>query len=151
VEVAAYWHSYRTRRLALILFYSPINTFIMSTNSDTKSKAIRSVHLDVRFSPEEKAQITQTAQRCGLNLSNYVRKRALGYQPKARLTDKEAEALVSLCNVRGDMVHFKNALTGLSKQERAQRLFNPRFLAGWMEAIEKIILRWNQIIKILQS
>jgi hypothetical protein len=124
---------------------------MMKQNQIKDAAPKRSVHLDVRFTPEEKNQVLHTADQCGLSLSNYVRKRALNYQPKARLSQKEAEALASLCTVRGDVVHVKNALTGLSKQERARLLYGKDFLFSWLEAVTKIINRWNQIIKSLQS
>jgi len=42
----------------------------------------RSVGLNVRVSPAEKQQIQTAAGRCGLTLSEYLRQRALGYEPR---------------------------------------------------------------------
>ena len=42
----------------------------------------RSVGLNVRVSPSEKHRIQTAAGRCGLTLSEYLRQRALGYEPR---------------------------------------------------------------------
>ena len=42
----------------------------------------RSVGLNVRVSPAEKYRIQTAAGRCGLTLSEYLRQRALGYEPR---------------------------------------------------------------------
>ena len=42
----------------------------------------RSVGLNVRVSPAEKQRIQTAASRCGLTLSEYLRQRALGYEPR---------------------------------------------------------------------
>ena len=42
----------------------------------------RSVGLNVRVSPAEKNRIQTAAGRCGLTLSEYLRQRALGYEPR---------------------------------------------------------------------
>ena len=42
----------------------------------------RSVGLNVRVSPSEKQRIQTAAGRCGLTLSEYLRQRALGYEPR---------------------------------------------------------------------
>ena len=42
----------------------------------------RSVGLNVRVSPAEKQRIQTAAGQCGLTLSEYLRQRALGYEPR---------------------------------------------------------------------
>ena len=42
----------------------------------------RNVGLNVRVSPAEKQRIQTAAGRCGLTLSEYLRQRALGYEPR---------------------------------------------------------------------
>ena len=41
----------------------------------------RSVEINVRVSVTEKRKMTLMAKRCGLSLSEYLRQRALGYEP----------------------------------------------------------------------
>ena len=49
----------------------------------------RSVGINVRVSVTEKRKMALMAKRCGLSLSEYLRQRALGYEPGGR-TPKEA-------------------------------------------------------------
>lgn len=42
----------------------------------------RNVGLNVRVNPAEKQRIQTVASRCGLTLSEYLRQRALGYEPR---------------------------------------------------------------------
>ena len=41
----------------------------------------RSVGINVRVSVTEKKMVTMLARKCGLSLSEYLRQRALGYEP----------------------------------------------------------------------
>ena len=41
----------------------------------------------VRVTKKEKIRIKNKADKCGLTLSEYIRKRALGYSPKAHLPE----------------------------------------------------------------
>lgn len=39
--------------------------------------------LDLRVTPQEKERISAKAQKCGLSTTEYVKQRALGYEPRA--------------------------------------------------------------------
>ena len=41
----------------------------------------RSIGINVRVSVTEKKKVTMLAKKCGLSLSEYLRQRALGYEP----------------------------------------------------------------------
>ena len=41
----------------------------------------RSIGINVRVSVTEKKKVTMLARKCGLSLSEYLRQRALGYEP----------------------------------------------------------------------
>ena len=41
----------------------------------------RTVGINVRVSVTEKKKVTMLARKCGLSLSEYLRQRALGYEP----------------------------------------------------------------------
>ena len=53
----------------------------------------------VRVTPQEKIKIEQTAEKCGLSLSEYLRKRALGYSPKAVMPDAFYDFHAKLCEL----------------------------------------------------
>ena len=56
----------------------------------------RSVGLNVRVSPAEKHRIQTAAGRCGLSLSEYLRQRAVGYEPRWHPPERLFEALAVL-------------------------------------------------------
>mgnify|MGYP001859395215 CR=1 FL=1 len=56
----------------------------------------RSVGLNVRVSPAEKHRIQTAAGRCGLSLSEYLRQRAVGYEPRWHPPGRLFEALAVL-------------------------------------------------------
>ena len=61
--------------------------------SDTKKL------INIRITEKEKQRMESIAQKCGLSLSEYLRKRGLGYEPKP-LCDDGALALYSkLCEI----------------------------------------------------
>ena len=47
----------------------------------------RSIGINVRVTVTEKKKVTMLARKCGLSLSEYLRQRALGYEPGGQLTD----------------------------------------------------------------
>ena len=70
----------------------------------------RSVGINVRVSVTEKRKMTLMAKRCGLSLSEYLRQRALGYEPDGHppkevfnVLDKLDEIAES-CSVRDGVV-----------------------------------------------
>lgn len=49
-------------------------------NKTPKTKVAR---LDIRVTPKEKERIQTKARKCGLSTTEYVKQRALGYEPRA--------------------------------------------------------------------
>ena len=47
----------------------------------------RKVQLKMRATEKEKVRIENKAKKCGLSVSEYLRKRALGYYPKALMPE----------------------------------------------------------------
>ena len=76
-------------------------------NKDEKKKAIkRTKRLEARVTEKEYAKVVELSDACGLTLSNYIRKCALGQHPRRRLTNKEVEALCSLTDARGELMRI---------------------------------------------
>lgn len=53
----------------------------------------------VRVTEKEKIRIKNKADKCGLTISEYLRKRALGYSPKALLPESFYEFSTKLSNL----------------------------------------------------
>ena len=66
----------------------------------------RKVQLKMRATEKEKVRIENKAKKCGLSVSEYLRKRALGYSPKALLPEsfyEFTEKIVVLYEVFGTL------------------------------------------------
>ena len=57
------------------------------------------LRIEARVTPEQKNKIAQMAEKCGLPQSEYIRKRALGYAPRALLPDAFYEFYAKLCEL----------------------------------------------------
>ncbi len=64
----------------------------------------RKLQLKTRVTEKEKLRIENKAKKCGLSVSEYLRKRALGYSPKTLLPEsffELTEKLGVLCDALG--------------------------------------------------
>ena len=59
----------------------------------------KNARLELRLSAKEKAQLDKLAQKCGLSLSEYLRKRGLGYEPGPLLDNRFYEVYSKLCEI----------------------------------------------------
>lgn len=66
---------------------------------------------------------------------------SLGVEPKAMMTDKEADALISLKAARDELVLIKNALHGTTQEQRKKFFRNEQFMKQWMEGVNSLIRR----------
>ena len=55
--------------------------------------------VELRLPAKEKDQLEQLAKKCGLSLSEYLRKRGLGYKPGPFLDDRFYAVYVKLCEI----------------------------------------------------
>ena len=51
----------------------------------------RNTHINIRVTPNEKKQLERKAKKCGLSVSEYLRKRGLDYEPQSAPTKEYAE------------------------------------------------------------
>ncbi len=55
--------------------------------------------VELRLPAKEKEQLEQLAKKCGLPVSEYLRKRGLGYEPGAFLDDRFYAVYAKLCEI----------------------------------------------------
>ena len=59
----------------------------------------KNARLELRLPAKEKEQLEQLAKKCGLSLSEYLRKRGLGYEPGPLLDDRFYAVYAKLCEI----------------------------------------------------
>ena len=105
----------------------------------------RTLRLEARVTEQEYTQAKELAKTCGLSMSNYVRRTALGQHPRQRLSEREVEALCSLTDARGDLIRIAAAVKSIQADKRAIYFRDTRFVERWMIAATQLINRWGQI------
>ena len=111
--------------------YKPLNKIKMTRKKKSikdDGKANKVTRMGFRATEKERLLIFQKSSECGISQSEYIRERALNHRPKARLTEREIEAYISLANARADLVHIKNALSGKSQEELLRYFREPHYL-----------------------
>ena len=59
----------------------------------------KNARLELRLSVKEKEQLEQIARKCGLPVSEYLRKRGLGYEPGPLLDERFYAMYSKLCEI----------------------------------------------------
>ena len=121
-----------------------------NTNKDVDEKndekvTRRTLRLEARVTEQEYTQAAELAKTCGLSMSDYVRRTALGQHPRQRLTEREVEALCSLTDARGDLIRIAASVKSIQADRRAIYFSDTRVVEQWMRAATQLINRWSQI------
>ena len=119
----------------------------MYKEEQDKSGTTRSRRIEARVTELELREVIRLAEQCGLTLSGYLRRCALGQHPRQRLNDREIDALCSLTDARSELIHIRNVLKGRSQQERQRYFGNPRFMEQWIVAVNRLVEQWDNIVR----
>ena len=83
--------------------------------------------INIRVTENEKAQLDKLAQKCGLSLSEYLRKRGLGYEPGPLLNDRFYDMYSKLCEISNLPLNTDTEALLISiLNDLQQNLFLPR-------------------------
>lgn len=87
----------------------------------------KSSRVELRLSAKEKQRMEDIAKKCGLSLSEYLRKRGLGYEPGPFLDDRFYAVYTKLCEISNLPLSKETdaALTAIFN-DLHQNLFLPR-------------------------
>ncbi len=102
-------------------------------NRNPKEKLAR---IEIRAKPQEKQRIQSIARRCGLSVSEYMVKRALGYEPRAVLPDAFFYFYDKLCQLANSTQSAKSedALLDLIDEIHSELLLPGREdLKSWQQ------------------
>ncbi len=116
---------------------------------DPKDKRSEVVHFKV--SARENLDIGMTAKRCGMTVSSYVRARALGYEPVARMTIEERDLITKLAQCRSDIANFINAINGLSSEEKRKLFRTPTLMEKWISEVKPIADTVSEFIREIRN
>lgn len=114
-------------------------------STDSAGKQNKVYHIDVRFTEEDFKLVVGNAAKCGMPKSLYVHDATLGYQPKLVMTEGQEAALKGVSAARAELVGIRNALQGLTQEERKRLFRNERFMLAWIEGINYLIQYWDTI------
>ena len=96
--------------------------------------------INIRVTEKEKAQLDRLAQKCGLSLSEYLRKRGLGYEPGPLLDNRFYEVYSKLCEISNLPLQPDTEVVLISiLTDLQQNLFRPR-KQKQKEIVEEVIL-----------
>ena len=115
-------------------------------NTDDKLPT-RKKRLEARVTDEEYDKAAALAGECGLCMSDYIRRVALGQHPRKRLTPEEIAALNSLADARGDLIRIVAAVRGIEAKERGRYFGNTDFVRNWMKASQPLIKGVSQFLE----
>lgn len=121
-----------------------------SSQEDEQKKLVirRDKVVVTKVTEQELSQIKETASRCGMTRSDFIRARALGYKPRLRLSDAELNGLRQLAACRTDIVNFANALHGLNDNEKIRLFRHQPTMLDWYEKVAHVT---NRVTDFLQS
>lgn len=98
-------------------------------------EAVRSCTITTKITTRERQKIHDLAARCRLTPSDYMRHRALGYEPPSALTAEETALLRNLDGCRVDILNFANALAGMKNEERMRLFQKVSFMLEWYRQV----------------
>jgi hypothetical protein len=117
----------------------------MERQSQAKHKN-RDERLTIRFTNEEKAEIIEKANACGLKPNEYCRRLILGHKPRLRMTQEEIDAINTLGDARADLIRINNVLKKKSEDFKLQLFGSISFIRLWMQAVGNLIDTWKVIM-----
>lgn len=117
----------------------------MERQSQAKHKN-RDERLTIRFTNEEKAEIIEKANACGLKPNEYCRRLILGHKPRLRMTQEEIDAINTLGDARADLIRINNVLKKKSEDFKLQLFGSISFIRLWMQAVGNLVDTWKGIM-----
>lgn len=116
-------------------------------NKKKKVKEKRDSTISFRVSKSQREKITDLADECGMNLSDYVLSRAYGYEPKARLTTKQEAIREQLVVARSDYAKYTSMLNTMSQDERRAMFRNHPWMIDTLRLLGKTADMMTRLIK----
>lgn len=127
---------------------SPDNNAGKTRRKKLPPEALRSCTVTTKMTAAEREKIHDIAAGCNLTPSDYMRQRALGYEPPSALTEEESALLHNLDGCRVDILNFANALAGMKHDARIILFQKVSFMLDWYRLVVPIT---NAVTEFLNS
>lgn len=102
-----------------------------------KPEQRRSENITLKATPYQHSVVKAKANECDMPVSTFLLALAMGFEPKARLTAREAELLEEALGFRSDINRFFAQLRGLSQQRRKEFLSSGKNMALWLKQLAR--------------
>lgn len=142
---------YKSRKIRLYMNNtdnSPGDNAEKTNRKKLPPEAVRSCTVTTKVTAAEREKIHDIAAGCNLTPSDYMRQRALGYEPPAALTSEESALLRNLDGCRVDILNFANALAGMKQDKRIILFQKVSFMLDWYRQVVPIT---NAVTEFLNS
>lgn len=146
-----YGYSQARTRLSLILIYKYTLIPTYMPRKKLPIEELRTATITTKITTTERTHIQEAARKCGLTPSEYIRQRAIGYEPPSALTAEESELLHNLDNCRVDIVNYANALAGMQREQRMAMFNRVPFMLEWYKQIIPVTNAVNDFINSVVS
>ena len=98
--------------------------------------------INIRVTEKEKQKLEQLAGKCGLSLSEYLRRRGLGYEPGPVLDVRFHEAYSKLCELSNLPLSPETEAELLAVFRNLNEIMNPK--KQTQKEIIREVTRWQQ-------
>ncbi|HRB46551.1 MAG TPA: conjugal transfer transcriptional regulator TraJ [Nitrosomonas sp.] len=119
------------------------------SETNPKNKRKYKLHLRVPVEPEEGKIIREQAEKCGLSISEYLKKLGLGYEPTSIMDNQKVN---ELAKINGDLGRLGGLLKLWLSDDRRAAHFDKKTINGLLKDIEETRTQMTAIMmKIINS
>ena len=118
----------------------------MKRNKPSPMTDKRTCDVGAKVTPLQQDTICKLATRCSMTVSDYLLARSHDYEPKQRLTSRQAESLATLNDCRSDIVNYTSVLRGMNAAKRKQLFNDHAYILGWLNELRRLAKRISAVL-----
>lgn len=121
----------------------------MSEPKTPKKKRKHKLHLRVPVEPEEGKVIKEQAEKCGLSISEYLRRLGLGFEPTSIIDNQKVN---ELAKINGDLGRLGGLLKLWLSDDRRAAHFDKKEINNLLKELEQTRTQMTDIMmKVIKS
>ena len=122
---------------------------MMSEPKTPKKKRKHKLHLRVPVEPEEGKVIKEQAEKCGLSISEYLRRLGLGFEPTSIIDNQKVN---ELAKINGDLGRLGGLLKLWLSDDRRAAHFDKKEINNLLKELEQTRTQMTDIMmKVIKS